>query len=163
NRLTTETWYDVNGNVVGTNTFSYDAVGNQLTALNGNGTYTLSYDALNRVTVANEPFGKTLTFSYDAVGNRTQVQDSAGGIETSTYDAHNRLSLRKFSGISSTVVRVDLTYQSNGLLDTLTRYSDLAGSTKVGATTYLYDAVSRVTGINHYNGSGTALATYAYT
>jgi len=51
-------------------TFTYDNNGNQLTAADGAGTYTLSYDALNRVTVVNEPFSQTLTFTYDARSNR---------------------------------------------------------------------------------------------
>src|SRR5262249_7105296 len=122
----------------------------------------MSCAARTGATVGNEPFGATLTFTYDAAGNRTQVQDSQGGIETSTFDADNRLSTRQFSGIGATQLRIDLTYQANGLLSTETRYSDLAGSTKVGTTTYLYDAVGRVTAINHYNGTGTAMATFPY-
>ncbi len=60
NRLTTETWV-VGGTTVNTLSFSYDGVGNLLTAANYNGTYTLSYDALDRVTMAQEPFAGTLT------------------------------------------------------------------------------------------------------
>ena len=35
-------------------TFTFDADGNELTAANANGTYTMSYDALGRATVVNE-------------------------------------------------------------------------------------------------------------
>ena len=34
-----------------------------------------------------EPFGLSLTFTYDEAGNRTKVQDSLGGVATSTYGA----------------------------------------------------------------------------
>jgi YD repeat-containing protein len=38
-------------------------VGNELTAANNNGAYTMSYDVANRVTVVHEPVGVTLTFT----------------------------------------------------------------------------------------------------
>src|SRR5262245_17825113 len=98
NRLTVEAWYDSGGFLTATTTFSYDANGKQLTAQNGSGAYTMSYDALNRVTVANEPFGKTLTFSYDAAGHRTKVEDSLGGVTTSLYDGAGRLTSQQLGG-----------------------------------------------------------------
>ena len=55
-----------------------------VTAGDQNGFYTLTYDAVDRVTVVQELFGQRLTFSYDAVGNRTGVQDSSNGVTTST-------------------------------------------------------------------------------
>jgi RHS repeat-associated protein len=115
-----------------------------------------------RVTVAIDVWGKTSSFTYDEVGNRTRVQDAFGGVETSVYDHDNRLSTREISGISTTQMRADFTYRDDGSLDTVKRYSNVSGTTKVGETDYLYDAAGRTTGINEYNGSGTALASYAY-
>jgi YD repeat-containing protein len=60
NRETGETW---GGASPRTLTFTYDNVGNMLTAANNNGAYTMSYDALGRVTVVNDMWGDTLTFS----------------------------------------------------------------------------------------------------
>jgi hypothetical protein len=51
NRLTTQTWFNSAGTAVETMTYSFDPNGNQLTAGNSAGTYTMTYDALNRVTV----------------------------------------------------------------------------------------------------------------
>src|SRR5207253_2389334 len=73
NRETGETWL-VSGSAVNTFTFTYDAI-NRLSAANNAGTYTFSYDPLNRVTVTQEPFGLTLTAAYDQAGNRTLLQD----------------------------------------------------------------------------------------
>src|SRR5439155_22552788 len=98
--------------------YSYDDVGNLLTAKNSQGTYTMVYDAVNRVTVVHGLFGTTLTYLYDAVGNRTEVLDSKGGVETSVYDDANNLQSRGFSGVSSTYLRVDLTYDGVNLLAT---------------------------------------------
>ena len=53
-------------------TYTYDADGNVLTAANVSGTYTMTYDALNRVITTEDPFGLTLTYTYDADGNRTR-------------------------------------------------------------------------------------------
>ena len=39
----------------------------------------MAYDAGNRMTLVNEPFGATLTMAYDNLGNRTQVQDLSNG------------------------------------------------------------------------------------
>src|SRR5580704_3405904 len=48
NRKTGETWYAAGGvTVVNLQTFTYDAVGDQLTAADFNGAYTMGYDALN--------------------------------------------------------------------------------------------------------------------
>jgi RHS repeat-associated protein len=161
-RVTGQTWYSDHGVTVSARlTFLYDKVGNITVAADTSGAYTLSYDALNRVTAAQDMWGVTATMGYDGVGNRTKFQDKFG-TETSTFDGDNRLQTREFAGISTTKVRIDLAYQDNGLLSTEKRYSDLTATTQVGASTYLYDAANRVTGINHFNGSGTALGTYAY-
>src|SRR5262249_33127499 len=131
-RLTTETWYQ-GGSVTGTLGYAYDAVGNQTWASKTFGSntysYTMSYDAANRMTVVQEPFGVSLTFSYDSAGNRTLVEDSFGGYIESWFDADNRLSSRaeRQSGTDNLPQRIALTYTANGLLSTLTRYGSLNG------------------------------------
>jgi YD repeat-containing protein len=138
NRVLTETWV-VSGSTVNILTHTYDAVGNELTAANNVGTYTMSYDALDRVSVTQEPFGVTLTATYDAVGNRTVLQDSQAGVLTSIYDAANRLTTREIGGSGQTPLRMDATYTNRDQLATLTRYSDVAGTQKVGSSAYSYD------------------------
>src|SRR6266852_4285500 len=123
----------------------------------------MAYDALNRTSAVNGLFGVTLTNTYDAVGNRTVVKDSFGGTATSVYDNANQLTSRQFSNGGTTPLRFDLAYTARNQVQSLTRYSDLAGSTKVGVTSYVYDAVARVQNIQHQNGSSTVLANYTYT
>jgi RHS repeat-associated protein len=147
----------VGGVTVDTRTYSFDANNNLLTASNVNGTYTMVYDTINRLTSEQEPFGLALTFSYDGASNRTQVQDSFGGVLTSVFDAANRLTTREFGGTGQTPLRVDLAYNSNNQMTTLTRFSDLAGQTTVGYSAYSYDKVQRLTNIQHKNGSGSLL------
>src|SRR5207245_2123977 len=125
-------------------------------------TYTMQYDALNRVTVAKDMWGSTLTFSYDAVSHRTKVQDSSNGVLTSLYDAAGNLTGLQFGGTSQTPLRVDLTYDGDNQISTEIRYSDLAGTTKVATSTFSYDAVERITSITHQNSGGTSLASFSY-
>jgi len=161
-RVLTDTWYNSSGSVVNLQTYSYDPTGNMLTAGDASGTYTLAYDALDRVATVKELFGVSLTFGYDAVSNRTLVQDSFGGVATSVYNAVNLLSSRQFSD-GTTPVRFDLSYTARNQVASLTRYADLAGTTKVGESDYSYDTVGRLTNLQHKNGSGTVQSNTTYT
>jgi RHS repeat-associated protein len=162
-RLVTQTWHNASGTVVNTLTFAYDGVGNQTVAQDSHGAYTMTFDALNRANVIKGLYGVTLTYTFDAVGNRTKTQDSFGGVLTSVYDNANRLTTQQFGGSGQTPLRFDLGYTARNQVATLTRYSDLAGTTKVGESDYTYDAAGRLQNLQHKNGSGTLLANYTYT
>jgi RHS repeat-associated protein len=160
NRETGQTWV-VSGSTVNTQTFTFDAQGNQLTAADKNGTYTMAYDALNRTTSEQEPFGQTLTFTFDAASNRYVVQDSLGGTTTSTYDALNRLTERQFGGSGQTPLHASLTWTARDQLSTITRYDDQAG-TLAGTSTYQYDAAMRLTNLQHTDSGGNNIGSYVY-
>jgi RHS repeat-associated protein len=163
-RLLTETWYAADGStVVDTLSYSYDADGNQMAASNANGTYTFTYDGEGRLLTEQEPFGLSLTFSYDADGNRTGVQDSLGGTTTAAYDGNGQLTRLRFAGPGGQALRDDLGYDGDGHLATATRYADLAGTQRVGVTSYGYDAVGNLTSLQASDGNGTSLLNYAYT
>jgi RHS repeat-associated protein len=71
---------------------------------------------------------------------------------------------RLYGGPSQTNLRIDLTYDGNNQIASMTRYSDLTGSTKVAFTTYLYDAANRVTSLIHRKGSDSSnISNYTYT
>ena len=78
-RRTAETWLAAGGGVADTLTFSYDANGNLLSAANQWGTYTRTYDALDRLATQQDLWGLGLTFGYHAAGQRDAVTDSQGG------------------------------------------------------------------------------------
>ena len=167
-RVTVEKWYDLEEETLvlkSVLTSTYDAVGNLLVAANENGIYTMSYDAVNRVTVVAEPFEQLLTFSYDYGGRRILVEDSLGGMLTSAYDALNQLTTRTLGmpdGHSGAVfLEVGLEYDGNGKLTKLQRGEDL--EEWLPQTWYLRDAVGRLTGILEYGTSpSTVLASYVY-
>jgi len=75
-RLTSDTWKASGGSTLQTNAYTYDANGNQLTAVNGNAGYTVGYDNLNRVVSVSGPFGVTQAFTYDAADNRLTATDN---------------------------------------------------------------------------------------
>src|SRR5258708_21452819 len=109
------------GTVVNVLTFTYDSAGNQLTASNSAGTYTLAYDQNNRLTQVQGLFGVTLTLNYDANNNRTQVQDSFGGFTTSGYNAVNLLATRELGGSGLTQLLADMAYTNTNQLATINR------------------------------------------
>ncbi len=69
NRMTSQTWYDASGNLTQTFTSTFDAAGDLITATNNAGTYTMTYDALSRVSSVQEPNAASLTFAYCAGPN----------------------------------------------------------------------------------------------
>ncbi len=161
NREIGSTW-TVNGTVTNVQAFAYDQAGNQLTAADYNGAYTMAYDALNRETSVQELFGQALTYAYDAAGNRTSVQDSQGGTTTSVYDALGRLTTREFGGPGQTTLREDLTYNADDQILTETRYDDLNQQTLAGTSSYVYDTDQRLTSLTQTYANGTVLASYTY-
>ncbi len=162
NRQTGTTWKAAGGSTTNVQTFSYDAGGNQLAAADYSGTYTNSYDALNRLTAQTDPFGVALTYAYDAADRQTTVQDSLGGTTTSVYDSAGRLMTREFGGPSQTPLRIDPSYDAANRLTGLTRYSNLAGTALVATTSYSYDAASRVTAIVSKDSTPATISYYDY-
>src|SRR5262249_55946282 len=92
----------------------YDSNDNLLGAADSHGTYTMSYDSLDRMKSQAEPFGVSITFTYDKADNRTLVQDSFGGVLSSVYDAADRLVTRMFGGTGQTQYREDFTSSGKG-------------------------------------------------
>ncbi len=109
-----------------------------------------------------EPYGLALTFGYDAVGNQTLVQDSFGGVTTSSYDAANRLVSEQFGGSGQTQLREDIGYTQRSQIAWERRFSDLAGTQKIGTTSYGYDVDMRLSNEQQLSGSGTVLVSYVY-
>jgi RHS repeat-associated protein len=165
NRETGETWKtSAAGSTVNIQTFTYDAAGNQLTAVDGNGAYTMAYDVLNRMTSEQEPYSQALTFTFDAASNRLTRTDSQSGVATETYDALNRLVTYEY-GVSglATVMLEQQTWTVRDQLATQTRsYIDGTGTHLVGTTSYGYDNAGRETNLQFKDGSSTNISNFTY-
>lgn len=143
-RLTSKTLPTGSGNA--NPTFTYDLVGNMLTASNANTVYStdLSYawDALGRKiseTSAYMSAGSiTKTMQYDLAGNRTRFTWPDGVYATYEYDTVGEMTAIRENG---TTLVASLTY------DDLGRRSGRSFANGAGAT-YGYDSISRLTSLN---------------
>ncbi len=138
-----------------------DANGNA-TPTAGDGTTTLSYDQLQRLTgIDYSDTTPDVTFAYDADSNRTQMTD-AGGTETRAYDALDRLTTLvrgadtfayEYDAASNLTKR---TYPG-AVITTYTYDNDERLATTVangGTTSNGYDAASNLTTVTLPSGNG---------
>src|SRR5947209_2988952 len=115
----------------------------------------MSYDSNNRLVSRTDPSGLTLTYGYDANGNVTSVSDSQGGLTRLAYNELGQVTSKTFQDGSSQV-RVDFTYDAAGNEQSQTRYSDFAGTQKVGVTEYGYQGGQLISQVEK-DGSGYVL------
>ncbi|WP_414529508.1 Ig-like domain-containing protein [Nodularia chucula] len=165
NRLLQENWL-VDDTPVQIINFTYDAVGNLISATNPDIANTFVYDSRDRVIQASTEISGlspvVLTYTYDRTGNRISVSDNLGVGVNSTYDPRNLLISQTWQGTGIDPIRVDYAYNSRGDRTQIQRFSNLAGTQLVGSSSFNYDALQRLTGITHSNGAGSTLANYSY-
>jgi len=103
-RLTEETKRDSSSNVLYSESYSYDAVGNRLTRLKDGTTLLYAYDDNNKLTgITTQGGGPSAGFTYDANGNMTSVTGTLLGAWNSlTYDDVNQLTAVTRPGGSDT-------------------------------------------------------------
>ena len=144
--------------------FTYDAVGNRLSMLDGSQTVatTYTYDDLNRLTSVQTPQGYKLQYEYDAADRTTAILHPNGDRIEYTYDAADRL-----VALHNVTNSLKLTYLYNraGQLVWVNRPSSVR-------TQYQHDDLGRVSLIRHSTGSevtnpdsvdpGTNIAQYQY-
>jgi RHS repeat-associated protein len=174
---TAENWLDTNGNVIHTDTYSYDADNELLSASDSTGgTDTYTYDADGEVAsqtqqVAGLAPTVTLNEQYDAEGDRTQLSATIGGtadlVNNYTYDAIGEMTQVAQSGVSGgnavAEKRVDFGYNSDGQFSTISRYADVGGAELVATSTYGYDSAGRLTSLNYAQGTTTLVGyTWSY-
>ena len=93
-----------------------------------------------------DPLGRTTTRIFDNAGRTLAVTDPSGNTTRYSYDGDNQLTSRQLGGTGLTPLRFDLAYTARNQVGTLTRYSDLAGTTKVGESDSTYDTAGRLGG-----------------
>lgn len=171
NRQTAENWLNGSSQTIRTISWDYDLSGRMTSASDAStATYGYQYDPAGQLDVVTQNLvgiGSAITFDqeHDQLGRRKSLSASIGStadfVNSYAYDGLSRLTQVTQAGQTggNTVApkRVDLTYQTDGQFDTITRYRALAGgsSNLVETSTYDYDALHRLTEIsNSINGSG---------
>ncbi|MCP3866781.1 MAG: hypothetical protein GY703_01535 [Gammaproteobacteria bacterium] len=151
-------------------TWVYDAVGNLTSHTSFNGETTLfDYDVMNRLSSRTMPDGLVEEFTYTDAGQiETVVEDPLGAALTTTftYDARDRL----LSSQAQDGSVVSYTYDAVGNRTSVTSpgglisyaYDALRHLASVtdpggGITTYSYDGVGNITGIDYANGTSAVL------
>jgi RHS repeat-associated protein len=171
NRRTSESWLDVNAQSIRLHSYSYNALGNLITAIEPDSKYSYGYDALNRLVTLNNAGTNgvpTVIFGYvyDGVGRLMSVSDRINGTNASqtsyAYDQLNRVTQITQSGAGVQNKRVDMVYNAVNQMTGLRRYSDLSGATLVAETSYVHDLNQRLTQLAHKRGANN-LASYDYT
>jgi RHS repeat-associated protein len=106
------------------------------------GTFTYTYDALDRLTSITNPNNETTTFTYDAISRRTSITYDNGVVTSYNYDAASRLTnLTTQNSQPVTLNSYIYTYDEVGNRTSMTD--------EYGTSTYQYDDVYRLTNATH--------------
>ena len=165
NDYTTTYTYDPVGNVLTATdplghqtSWTYDAAGNVTSRTDANShTTTYLYDPANRLVSVTAPGGTQTSYTYDAVGNLLTKQDPNGHTTTFAYDTANQL-----TSVTTTNNKLwTFAYDANG---NLTRVVDANGNATSdpndGITNYSYDVLNRLSSISYSD--GTPSVSYSY-
>jgi RHS repeat-associated protein len=138
--------------------YGYDANGNRTRMTTPWGAFSYAYDALDRVTSITNPNGQTVTFTYDAASRRTSMSYPNGTKTTYAYDAAGQVTqiVHQKTSNQTAIAFDNYTYDADG---NRIQISDL-----VGAHTFAYDKLNRLTAANHPGTSSlpTQAETFAY-
>jgi RHS repeat-associated protein len=142
-----------------TTQFDYDAADRLSQVTDPTGTYTFTYDNMNRLIQASTDYSfdtagaMSVGYGYDAASNRTSMTDPQSLSTAYTYDVLNRLSTLAFNG---------QTPAFGFGYDDLSRRTSLTRPNGVN-TSYNYDPMSRLLSVLHKVGSTTLDgASYTY-
>lgn len=107
------------GNGIDKNTtYAYDAVGNRTQRVQGENTYSYTYNGLNQLTGIKKNNAVDATYDYDARGRQSQqIQKTAGEDDTITtyqYDAAGNLSQTKATRAGNVIAQTKHLYNGDG-------------------------------------------------
>ncbi|MGJ7440501.1 RHS repeat domain-containing protein [Aquipuribacter sp. MA13-6] len=156
-------------------TTGYDLAGNVTSVTDPQGHLTYTYNDANQLTRMTEPGPIHTDFTYDANGAETARTFPNGVTQTTDRDASGRATRITATDAADTVL-TDLSYSYTAVgtgsaeerdrskVQTRTDHDGLAGLPAGAITSYAYDTLNRVTGVDENTSTGTdnAAWTYAY-
>jgi RHS repeat-associated protein len=144
-------------------TYAYDANGNELSGTSVLGTSTFTYNQLGEVLTATDAMGGVTTNTYDAAGNPLSAQDALNNTTTFTYDSRGQLLTMTNAPGKTTTLTWDtsgrLTQTKDALANiTIFTYDARARLTKAtdalaNATSFAYDGANRLIKITRADNS----------
>jgi RHS repeat-associated protein len=138
--------------------YSYDALDNLTTVVQGVQTRTFVYSSLKRLTSATNPESGTIGYGYDNNGNLTSKVDARSITTTFAYDWLNRVTSRSYSDSTPTVT---YTYDAAGVSNSKGRLTSISSSVSADTIT-AYDVLGRVTAGNQITDGQTYSMSYSY-
>ena len=140
----TKTQYDPN---TGLPTTTTDQNNNQTT---------YAYDSLLRPLTVNFPDGGQMSYTYNSATSITQttkITSTQNASTTTNLDGLGRLSQRQLTSDPAGTDYVDITYNPNGLVASVSNPHRTASSSTDGITHFVYDALGRPTARTQADGS----------
>jgi RHS repeat-associated protein len=132
--------------------FDYDADGNMTTMIDHLGISGFTWDSMNRLQSAHDPYGQTISYLYDAASNRTRITYPGSRIVDYTFDSAERMStVTPWVGGAFTY-----SWRPDGKLSQLVNGNGTY-------TTYGYDTAARLTSMLTRNGGGTTFIAQNFT
>jgi RHS repeat-associated protein len=138
--------------------YTYDALDNLTTVVQGVQTRTFVYSSLKRLTSATNPESGTISYGYDNNGNLTSKVDARSVTTTLVYDSVNRVTLRSYSDGTPSVT---YTYDAASVANSKGRLTSASSSVSVNNVT-AYDVLGRVTTANQVTDGQAYSMSYAY-
>ena len=137
-------------------TFSYDTLRRLIGVSDATGLFTLTYDALNRLTsfnAPNHPHGQPLTYGYDQNSNLKSVQGWFG-LFTATYDHDDQMASLRDAGYASPSIAGGVNNYTHDPRGQVSRIDFVNGS----RVTTTFDALGRVSQLRHEASTSTEIA-----
>lgn len=166
-RIASEQWYTPDSQPQYEATYSYDSVGNLLTAEDDHSNYQFAYDLLNRIeTVDNQGTAGaphvTFQYRYDSVGNRSSVSDSLGTSLIARYDPRSQLESLAWSNGDADLALIEFDYDSRGFLSSIERRVTATASGPSITTVVEHNSTAVVSKITHLDELDQAIVEYDY-
>jgi len=137
-----------------THTYTYDAVGNRLSATGPGGTVRYGFDEDLRLRTITDPSNGVFTLGYDPLNRQVSLSRPNGVADSLTYTPSNELLSRDSTLGSLLVSRAAYGYDGFGRRISLTDIN--------GTSTFAYDDLGQLISASHPAGTGLGNESYSY-
>lgn len=136
---------------------TFDANGNRTSLATPFGSFSYTYDSLNRMTSETNPFGQTVSFTYDSLGRPVRTALPNGTQTSYAFDTAGQVLqvMHQKTSNQSPVAFANYTYDIDGNRTSIT---DMSGS-----HTFSYDKLNRLVTANHPSAANLPILSETFT